>query len=273
MCGNISRMKLQIVKDNILYTKAKDVAKWMNEFFVQKIRTIRNNFGLTPANYQHCKQSMSGKRCKMYLQHVTVKKVTKVIKNLKSSKSLSVDELDSYSLKISADIVGPAVHHIVTLSIMQSKFSDPCKYAKVLPLHKKEDVLVSKNYRPVSILSPLSKILERIVFEQVYSYFNKNKIFHPNLMGYRKNRSTLTAALQMYDRLVRGAADGKISGVVLLDLSAAFDLVCPEILIRKLRIYGIQDDCLDWFYSYLTDRKQAVWIDHVCLTGQMLKWL
>ena len=253
----------QIVKDNILYTKAKDVAKYMNEFFVEKIRNIRNNFRPTPTNYQHCKQAMGDKRCKLFLQHVTVKKVIKVIKKLKSSKSLAADELDSFSLKIAADIVGPAVHHIVTLSIMQCKFPDPWKFAKVLPLHKKGDVLVRKNYRPVSILSPLSKVLERIVFEQLYNYFSNNRIFHANLMGYRKNRSTLTAVLQMYDRWVRGASDGKISGVVLLDLSAAFDLVSPEILTKKLQIYGLQQDCLDWIESYLSDRKQAVWVDHV----------
>jgi hypothetical protein len=68
-----------------------------------------------------------------------------VIKKLKSSKSLAVDELDSYSLKISADIVGPAIHHLITLSIMQNKFPEPWKYAKVLPLHKKGEVLVRKN--------------------------------------------------------------------------------------------------------------------------------
>ena len=253
----------QIVKDNILYTKARDVARVMNEFFVQKIRDIRSKFDGVAPNYEHCKKAMGGKKCKMHLQHVSIKKVIKVIKNLKSSKSLGVDELDSYSLKISAEIVGPAIHHLITLSIMQNKFPEPWKYAKVLPLHKKGEVLVRKNYRPVSILSPLSKVLERIVFEQMYSYFSRNKIFHSNLMGYRKNRSTLTAVLQMYDRWVRGAKDGHISGVVLLDLSAAFDLVCPEIMIEKLRIYGVHEDCLVWMTSYLTNRKQAVWIDHI----------
>ena len=74
----------------------------------------------------------------------------------------------------------------------------------------------------MSILSPLSKVRN----------FSRNKIFHSNLMGYMKNRSTQTAVLQMYDRWVRGAVDGNINGVVLLELSAAFDMVCPEILIE-----------------------------------------
>ena len=122
--------------------------------------------------------------------------------------------------------------------------------------------LESKNYRPVAILSPLSKILEKAMYEQIYNYFTNNKIFHPNLHGYRKNRSTQTALLQLYDRWVQAAADEQVSGAVLLDLSAAFDLVPPDILLRKLKIYGLQEDFLDWIESYLTGRHQAVWIDH-----------
>ena len=81
-------------------------------------------------------------------------------------------------------------------------------------------------------------------------------------MEYRKNRSTLSAVLQMYDRWVRGASEGKVSGIVLLDLSAAFDLVNPSILLQKMKVYGVKRDLLEWMESYLTERKQAVWIDH-----------
>ena len=91
---------------------------------------------------------------------------------------------------------------------------------------------------------------------------SRNIILHPNLHGYRKNRSTLTALLQMYDRWVDAAAKGQVSGAVILDLSAAFDLVPPEILLKKLRIYGLETDFLNWIESYLTDRYQSVWIDH-----------
>ena len=80
-------------------------------------------------------------------------------------------------------------------------------------------------------------------------------------MGYRRNRSTMTAVLQMYDRWVTGASDGKISGIVLLDLSAAFDLVNPELLLEKMKIYGLEPEFVEWIESYMTDRKQAVWID------------
>ena len=82
-------------------------------------------------------------------------------------------------------------------------------------------------------------------------------------MGYRKHRSTITATLQMYDRWIQAAGQGKISGVVLLDLSAAFDLINPSILLEKLSAYGLNEDFIRWINCYLSNRRQAVWVDHV----------
>ena len=152
---------------------------------------------------------------------------------------------------------------VITLSIMQQKFPSGWKYTKIVPLHKKESTLKPKNYRPVAILSPLSKVLEKVLYEHVYDYFSRNKLFHPSLHGYRKDRSTMTALLSMYDKWVKAARDGQVSGVVLVDLSAAFDLVSPDLLIQKMKIYGFEEDITTWIFSYLTDRYQTVWIDHV----------
>ena len=201
--------------------------------------------------------------CMNSLGHMTVEKVKKLLESLSNSRSTAVDELDNYSVKIAAPVIAGPLHHIITLSIMQQRFPKSWKYAKVLPLHKKLDPLHKKNYRPVAILSPLSKVLEKIVYEQLYAYFSANKILHPNLHGYRTNRSTQTALLQMYDRWVKAASDRQVSGAVLLDLSAAFDLVPPDTLLRKLEIYGLDDGFTSWIQSYLSDRSQAVWIDHV----------
>ena len=145
---------------------------------------------------------------------------------------------------------------------MQCRFPTSWKFSKVIPLHKKGSKIDKKNYRPVAILSPISKILEKIVFEQVYGYFNRNNIFGSNLHGYRENCSSQTALITMYDRWARAAALGKISGAVFLDLSAAFDLVDHKILAQKLKIYGLDGDFLHWMTSYLENRYQAVWIDH-----------
>ena len=253
----------QLEVNHQLVTSAKLIAGLMNQFFVDKVRLIRNGMGQVVTNLGHCMEIMTNKRCRLSLHYITVTKVRKLLRSLSNSRSTAIDELDNYSVKVAADVIASPLHHIISLSLMQQKFPSSWKYAKILPLHKKLSTLERKNYRPVAILSPLSKILEKSIYEQLYNYFSVNKILHPNLQGYRKNRSTQTALLQMYDRWVQAAALGQVSGAVLLDLSAAFDLVPPDILLEKLRIYGLEEDFLSWIHSYLDNRYQAVWIDHV----------
>ena len=245
-----------------LVTSARLIAQHINEFFIDKVLKIREGLGSAAPNFYSCLNIMEGKACKLSLGHVSIAKVVKLLKKLKNTKSTAVDDLDNFSVKISAEIIAQPLHHIITLSIMQCKFPTNWKFSKIVPLYKNGSLLESKNYRPVAILSPLGKILEKVIFEQLYSYFSSNKIFHPNLHGYRHQRSTHTAMLQMYDRWVRAAHHGEVSGVVLLDLSAAFDLVDHQILLEKLKIYGLQPDFCEWIRCYLSGRHQAVWLSH-----------
>ena len=252
----------QLLVGGKLVTSARIIAKLMNEYFLEKIKKIRQGMGNISTNYEACKRIMSGKSCSLSFRHVNVEKIKKLLKSLKNTKSTSVDGLDNFCVKLSSDIIAQPLHHIITLSILQSRFPTSWKSAKIIPLHKKDSALEKQNYRPVAILTPLGKILEKVVFEQLYSYFNRNKIFHPNLHGYRQNRSTQTTLLQMYDRWVRAAHHSKVTGVVLLDLSAAFDLVDHQLLLEKLGIYGVEPEVKKWISSYLRDRSQAVWMDH-----------
>ena len=130
----------QILVNNILYRKAKDVAMYMNKFFIQKVEDLRKNFSHEKPNLLHCKRMMNGKKCKLSMKYVSVLQIQKILKSLNPSRSSAVDELDSFALKISADIIARPVHHIITLSIMQKQFPEAWKFAKVLPFHKKGSV-------------------------------------------------------------------------------------------------------------------------------------
>ena len=252
----------QLFIDGKMITKSSHIAKEMNRFFMKKVKAVRDSITFLTNSFSQCKEIMKAKRCRLTLNHISVEKVNKLLKSLKNTKSTALDELDNFCIKVAADILDKPVHHIITMSIMQNRFPRSWKLSKVIPLHKKLCPLEMKNYRPVSILSPLSKILEKVVYEQLYGYMSRNKIFHQNLHGYRQHRSTQTALLTMYDRWIKAAVAGQVSGAVLLDLSAAFDLVDPELLVTKLRIYGLDEDFLSWIHSYLTSRYQAVWLDH-----------
>ena len=162
--------------------------------------------------------------------------------------------------------VVPPITHIINLSIQQSKFPSQYKIAKVIPLLKKGDPLETKNYRPVAILCIISKIIERVIFLQIVEFMSKNEFFHPNHHGFRADHSTTTAMIQMYDSWVQAAEEKKITGVCMLDMSAAFDVVDHNILLDKLKLYGFDDMSLKWVRNYLSGRTQAVYIDGVFST-------
>ena len=135
----------QLKVGNELVTSAKKIAKHMNEFFLNKVETIRAGIASVMFNMSKLNDIMLDKTCHLELQHVSLLKVTKTLKSLSNSRSTGIDELDSYSVKLAADLIAQPVHHIVTLSIKQKRFPKSWKYSKVIPLHKKEDVLERKN--------------------------------------------------------------------------------------------------------------------------------
>ena len=149
-----------------------------------------------------------------------------------------LDDIDSYVLKLACDQLTPAITHIVNLSIQQECFPSMWKVSKVIPLFKKKDATLPQNYRPVALLAITSKILERVVYNQIIKYLEENSLLHPSHHGFRKEHSTVTALLEMYTNWVENHEEDKITAVVLLDMSAAFDLVDNSILIDKLKLYG-----------------------------------
>ena len=136
--------------------------------------------------------------------------VRKVILGLKNSKSSGLDEIDTFILKMVLDEILPAETHKVNLSLKAKEFPSNWKVSKVIPLLKKDDPLKPKNYRPVTILLILCKVLERIVFNQIVTCMNENEYFHQNHHGFRANHNTCTAMLHMYDSWLDAAKHDKM---------------------------------------------------------------
>ena len=107
----------------------------------------------------------------------------------------------------------------------------------------------------------ISQICEKSVYEQVNDHFNSNNLFHANDHGFRPNHNTMTALAQLQDLWLKAADKGEISAALLLDLSAAFDLVEHRILLGKLKLYGLSNSALERFESYLKDRVQYVQVE------------
>ena len=126
------------------------------------------------------------------------------------------------------------------------------------PLYKKDDDRSFGNYRPISLLSSISKIFERVAFNQLYEHFTSNGLLYESQYGFRKLHSTELAALEFTDRISQEMDAKKIPFSIFLDLSKAFDTLDHKVLLTKLHHYGIRNIALNWFRSYLTKRTQYV---------------
>ena len=142
---------------------------------------------------------------------VTEEKVRKVLNNLSPTKSCGLDWIDGFSLKCASTHIIVPLTHIINLSIRKGKFPEIWKSFKVVAVFKKGDKSSCKNYRPVSLLSVVSKILERVMYDQLVQYLTENELLDPNHHGFRQNRSTTTAILNLYDLWIRAAEKGQLS--------------------------------------------------------------
>ena len=140
-------------------------------------------------------------------------------------------------------------------------FPDDFKFSKVIPLFKKGDSSLLINYRPISLLPTISKIFERVIHDQMYEYFNKFNLLAEQPYRFRKQHSTEYAAVKLIDHVSREMEADKIPANVYIDLSKAFDTLTFDILLYKLKYYGVTDTALKLMKSYLTNRKQYVVFD------------
>ena len=121
---------------------------------------------------------------------------------------------------------------------------------------------MTNNHRPISVLPVLSKVLEKHVSDSLTVYLNENNLLHTTQSGFRSYHSCETALSYMTDSWLNAIDDGNMVGVVLVDFKKAFDLVDHDILLTKLNIYGIRNEALSWFQSYLSQRQQQVSINN-----------
>ena len=184
--------------------------------------------------------------------------VDKEIRTMCANKATGLDEISCKILKLARPIIVESLTYILNLSLSTGIFPKVWKQAKVTPLHKSGALNDTNNYRPISILSVVSKILERAVHNHLYSYVSQNSVLNVHQSGFRPGHSTETSLVDMVDDWLDNINSGKMTGVAFIDLRKAFDTVNHSMLIKKIRDIGASDVTVNWFESYLSERTQKV---------------
>ena len=254
----VSKYPKTFIREGIEFSDPKSIANAFNSFFTTIGPKLAQSIS-TEGKPAHVSYLGERPQLNFNFNFTNPQTILKIIKNLKSKRSSGDDELTSIFLKHDrvSNLFAPCLSILVNQSLHTGIFPDKLKIAKVIPLFKeKGDDFDFENYRPISLLSVLSKIYERVVFNQIYEYFDDNNLFYKSQYGFRKAHSTEHALLELYDKLLCNVDKKRDPFAIFLDLSKAFDTIDHNILLSKLSHYGIKGVALD---------KNGLKV--ICLTG------
>lgn len=194
----------------------------------------------------------------MRWEYITPLEILSIIKNMEKKKSTGTDEIPISVFKDNIDILAVPLAIFYNNCYEEGIFPEQLKLAKVIPVYKKGSKSDPQNYRPISLLSVLSKIFEKLIKSRLLKHLKNNNIINERQYGYQTNKGTDDAIDRLVDDVVISMNNKRKVAGLFLDLSSAFDTVGHEILLNKLERYGIRDKVLQLLRSYLENRKLLV---------------
>ena len=237
-------------KDGCIYSDSKDKADIFNTFFANQSSLDDSNASLpdiTPVPQSVIEPFT-----------FTPTEVESVLKSLKTGKAAGPDAVNNRLLIELAQPLASPLCDLFNYSLFSGKVPDIWKIANATPIHKKNDPNDVSNYRPISLLSTIGKVIEKLVHKHVFNFFRDNKILTALQSGFVEGDSTVNQLVDIYNTFCKAFDDGKEVRAIFFDISKAFDRVWHQGLLYKLQTVGITGSLLLWFTDYLHNRKQRV---------------
>ena len=248
--------------DGRIISDKKEVLNALNEHFAtigSKIAEQSESMGDT--NFTD--YLTSDYESEFHFSSVSQIEIENIISKLKNKHSCGPDNISSHMLKEFKTELSKPLTFLINHSLRLGSFPSALKLARVKPLFKKGDPNNPNNYRPISLLSAISKIFEKVMLNQLITYFDSHALLYESQYGFKKNHSTELAALELADNIIGEMDKGRNPFCIFIDLSKAFDCLNHGILLEKLKHYGVSGNALMLLADYLKNRAQYSEFDTV----------
>ena len=261
--SNQGQSKIILTEENKAISDDSEVAETFNTYFVNVAEDIGKDYTFNPQNHPSLTkiEELNLQKDAFEFKLTDENTVSKIIDKFNPKKATGADKISVKLLKLGKPSLVKPLTNLINISINANSFPSKLKQAQVTPLHKKNDPMLKSNYRPVSILPIPSKIYEKVLSEQLTSYFDS--IFDDFLCAFRKGHGCQTTLLRLLEDWKFALDSNEYVAAILMDLSKAFDCLPHDILLSKLSAYGLSDNSVLLLKSYLSDRKQRIKIGSV----------
>ena len=249
-----------ILSNNNLITEPKEIANNFNNYFANIGQNLQSKIYQKDLNYKdYLTQSND---YSFFIKPTDKGEIINIINNININKATGPHSIPSDILHVIKNYIADPLSKIINLSFVKGIYIDNLKIAKTIPIFKdKGSNLDCSNYRPISLLSNINKIIEKLMHSRLYNFLSIHNCIYDHQFGFRKNHSTNHALLNLTEEIRDALDNNSFAAGVFVDLQKAFDTVDHTILLNKLNYYGIRGLANNWFKSYLSNRKQYVSIN------------
>ena len=260
-CKDNSKSIKTIRNESGLIVCDSEAAEYMNDYYVNIGAQLAEKFDNIPweAHSQFPQEVIE----RFNFRIITEKECFTLIKQIDITKSSAIKGIKTIFLKDAFLLLKFEITYLLNQALRFSDFPKTWGQSIVTPIPKEGDHLDPSNWRPISQMPLIGRLLEKAVHTQMVYYMNSIGLLHPNQHGFRANKSTGSAIFQFFKDLITNFDDNHTTGAIYIDYKKAFDTISHDILLKKLKLYGFSNNSITWFENYLSSRAQSTIVNNV----------